>query len=137
MTPNKLYSLLDNAGIQYDVVEIFEGLRTISFEVEEENEDEQDGEWSNHATQFIFFKLFNGFDPYDNFPDDQATMRDWLGEELKEYAEIQVREATKAWAGTENLANDLAMLYLSNVNWEEIASHLYTTYSLQEDGGVR
>jgi len=44
MTPNKLYSLLDNAGIQYDVVEIFEGLRTISFVVEEENEDEQDGE---------------------------------------------------------------------------------------------
>jgi len=44
MTPNKLYSLLDNAGIQYDVVEIFEGLRTISFEVEEENEDEQEGE---------------------------------------------------------------------------------------------
>lgn len=43
MTPNKLYSLLDNAGIQYDVIETFEGLRTISFEVEEETEDD-DGE---------------------------------------------------------------------------------------------
>jgi hypothetical protein len=44
MTPNKLYSLLDSAGIQYDVIETFEGLRTISFVVEEENEGEQDGE---------------------------------------------------------------------------------------------
>jgi hypothetical protein len=93
MTPNKLYSLLDNAGIQYDVVEIFEGLRTINIEVEEDEPEEH--EWSNHATKFIFFKLFDGFDPYDNFPDDQAAMRNWLGEELKEYAEIQVREATK------------------------------------------
>ena len=136
MTPSALYLYLDKAGIEYDVVETFEGLRTISFEVEED-EPEEHGEWSNHDTQFIFFKLFDGFDPYDHFPDDQATMRDWLGEELKEYAEVKVREATNTWAGTENLANDLAMLFLSNVNWEEIASYLYATYSLQEDGGVR
>ena len=43
MTPSALYLYLDNAGIQYDVVETFEGLRTISFEVEEETEDD-DGE---------------------------------------------------------------------------------------------
>jgi len=92
------------------------------------------GGWSNHATQFIFFKLFDGFDPYDHFSDDQANMRDWLWEELRMYAEIQVRESTKF---TKNLANDLALLFLLDVNWTEIASHLYETYSLQEDGGVK
>jgi hypothetical protein len=50
------------------------------------------------------------------------------------YAEVQVRESTKF---TKNLANDLAMLFLLDVNWTEIASHLYETYSLQEDGGVK
>ena len=32
-----LYLYLDKAGIKYDVVETFEGLRVISFEVEEES----------------------------------------------------------------------------------------------------
>lgn len=31
-----LYLYLDKAGIKYDVLETFEGLRTLSFEVEEE-----------------------------------------------------------------------------------------------------
>jgi len=49
MKPSALYLYLDKAGIQYDVVETFEGLRTISFVVEEEQvfvdgEPEQVGE---------------------------------------------------------------------------------------------
>ena len=38
MTPQELYEVLDNAEIEYEVVEIFEGTRLIRIEVTEENE---------------------------------------------------------------------------------------------------
>ena len=40
MTPQELYKLLDDAGIEYEVVEIFEGARFIRVEVQEEEETE-------------------------------------------------------------------------------------------------
>jgi len=40
MTPTELYKILDDNGIEYEVVENFEGLRTINFEVEEEDDQE-------------------------------------------------------------------------------------------------
>lgn len=36
MTAEQLYDLLEKAGIEFDVVEVFEGLRIISIQVEEE-----------------------------------------------------------------------------------------------------
>ena len=36
MTPKELYELLDKAGVDYEVVEIFEGVRFLSIEVTEE-----------------------------------------------------------------------------------------------------
>lgn len=36
MTAEQLYDLLEKAGIDFDVVEVFEGLRTINVVVEEE-----------------------------------------------------------------------------------------------------
>lgn len=36
MTPKELYKLLDDADVEYEVVEIFEGARFIRVEVEEE-----------------------------------------------------------------------------------------------------
>jgi hypothetical protein len=41
-TPKELYDLLDRAGIDYEVVEMFEGIRVFRIEVEErvENGDE-------------------------------------------------------------------------------------------------
>jgi hypothetical protein len=36
MTADQLYDLLEKAGIEFDVVEVFEGLRTINVVVEEE-----------------------------------------------------------------------------------------------------
>ena len=40
MTAMELYELLNNAGIEYEVTEIFEGVRYIRVIVEEESEDE-------------------------------------------------------------------------------------------------
>ena len=40
MTPMELYELLNNAGVDYEVVEIFEGARFIRVVVEEEDTDE-------------------------------------------------------------------------------------------------
>ena len=39
MTAQDIYRILDNAGIEYEVVEIFEGARWLRIEVEEEEED--------------------------------------------------------------------------------------------------
>jgi hypothetical protein len=36
MTAEQLYDLLEKAGIEFDVVDIFDGLRIISIQVEEE-----------------------------------------------------------------------------------------------------
>ena len=40
MTPQELYELLDKAGLDYEVVEVFNGIRWICFDVEEEEEKE-------------------------------------------------------------------------------------------------
>ena len=44
MTPDELYALLDKAGIEYEVVEIFEGARWLRIEVEEVDETQTEGE---------------------------------------------------------------------------------------------
>ena len=38
MTAQEIYDLLDKAGVEYEVVEIFEGARWLRVEVEEEDE---------------------------------------------------------------------------------------------------
>jgi hypothetical protein len=40
MTADQLYELMDKAGIEYEVVEIFEGARWLRIEVEEVDETE-------------------------------------------------------------------------------------------------
>ena len=35
MTPTELYTLLDDAGVEYEVIEIFEGARYLRIEVSE------------------------------------------------------------------------------------------------------
>lgn len=41
MTATELYQALNAAGIEYEVVEIFEGARWLRIEVEEEDETEE------------------------------------------------------------------------------------------------
>ena len=47
VTPTYLYTVLDNAGIEFEVVENFEGLRHLAIVVEEdeEDDDEEEREW--------------------------------------------------------------------------------------------
>ena len=40
MTAQDIYRILDNAGIEYELVEIFEGARWLRIEVEEEEEED-------------------------------------------------------------------------------------------------
>lgn len=42
MTPAELYDALDRAGVDYEIVEIFEGVRVISVQVWEEEDEETD-----------------------------------------------------------------------------------------------
>jgi hypothetical protein len=40
MTPTELYNLLDDRDVEYEIVEIFEGVRLIRIEVDEVTEEE-------------------------------------------------------------------------------------------------
>jgi|TARA_R110000868_G_scaffold325154_1_gene585929 hypothetical protein len=41
MTPTELYDLLEKADVEYEIVEIFEGVRILSIEVNDEKEDDE------------------------------------------------------------------------------------------------
>ena len=40
MTPTQLYDLLEKAEVEYEIVEIFEGVRILSIEVDDNKEEE-------------------------------------------------------------------------------------------------
>jgi hypothetical protein len=39
MTPTQLYDLLEKADVEYEIVEIFEGVRILSIEVNDDKEE--------------------------------------------------------------------------------------------------
>ena len=41
MKPEELYALLDAHGIEYEIIEIFEGVRLLSIQVNDESSDEE------------------------------------------------------------------------------------------------
>ena len=41
MTPRELFQALDQLDVDYEVMQIFDGLRTINFMVDEEEDDEE------------------------------------------------------------------------------------------------
>jgi hypothetical protein len=41
MTPTQLYDLLEKADVEYEIVEIFEGVRILSIEVNDDKEDDE------------------------------------------------------------------------------------------------
>ena len=48
MSPFDLYELLDKAGIDYEIVEIFEGARVLSFMVDEPTDEELDAQYQDN-----------------------------------------------------------------------------------------
>jgi hypothetical protein len=42
MTPTEIYDVLDRIGVEYEVVEIFEGARILNIEVDEPTEEDED-----------------------------------------------------------------------------------------------
>jgi hypothetical protein len=40
MTPTQLYDLLEKADVEYEIVEIFEGVRILSIEVNDDKEED-------------------------------------------------------------------------------------------------
>ena len=41
MTPTELYDLLEKADVEYEIVEIFDGVRILSIEVNDEKEGDE------------------------------------------------------------------------------------------------
>jgi len=85
--------------------------------------------WTNYETWRVKLELFDNFDPYDYFPDDQANIDNWLSESLKDYAETIIYESG---GGNGNLAVDYALAFLDAVNWHEIARHLIADVARDE-----
>ena len=48
MSPVNLYELLDKAEIEYEIVEIFEGVRVLSFMVDEPTDEELDAQYQDN-----------------------------------------------------------------------------------------
>ena len=42
MTPTQLYDLLEKADVEYEIVEIFDGVRILSIEVDDDKEEEDE-----------------------------------------------------------------------------------------------
>ena len=49
MSPFDLYELLDKAEIEYEIVEIFEGMRVLSFVVDEPTDEELDAQYNQQG----------------------------------------------------------------------------------------
>jgi hypothetical protein len=86
--------------------------------------------WTNYETWRVNLEVFDGFDPFDYFSDDQANMMDWLADTLKEHTETLIHEAG---GGNGNIAVDYALAFLQSVNWHEIAEHMFLDYADEED----
>jgi len=87
--------------------------------------------WTNYATWRVNLEVFDGFDPYDNFSDNQANMMEWLPDTLKEYAEEIIFQETEK-CRMSGLMEDYARAFLSDVNWFEIAEHMFLDYAEEQ-----
>jgi hypothetical protein len=81
--------------------------------------------WTNYSTWRVNLEIFDNFDPFDNFPDDQANMDTWLADSLKDYAQTLIFEAG---GGNGNIAVDYALAFLNDVDWREIAKHMMINF---------
>jgi len=82
--------------------------------------------WTNYATWRVNLEIFDGFDPREHFilADDDNSWQEDLAENLKAFAEEMICSPTN-----NGLCQDYAMVFLSEVNWYEIAQHLIADYA--------
>ena len=80
--------------------------------------------WTNYATWRVNLEVFDGFDPYDYFSDNQSTMSEWLADSLKQYVGKLLCETTP-----NGFALNYAFAFLDEVNWHEIAKHMIEEYA--------
>jgi len=83
--------------------------------------------WTNYATWRVNLEIFDGFDPYEYFSALDAEDLQGVAESLKEYAEQVIFECGEC--DPQSLAGSYAMVFLSDVNWREIAKHMIEEYS--------
>jgi len=88
--------------------------------------------WTNYETWRVNLEIFDGFDPFDYFSDDQANMMDWLADALKDHAEAIIFENYDQ-KSTSSLMEDYARAFIQNVNWHEIARHMFLDYADEAD----
>jgi hypothetical protein len=92
MNAEKLYELLEKAGVQFDVVEVFEGLRTINVVVDEEDEDDTDTWLAKHRERVDAFYAKG----LDFKPDPECSMCDADNDYICFVHELeQLRESEK------------------------------------------
>jgi len=86
--------------------------------------------WTNYETWRVNLEIFDGFDPFDHFSDNQEDMQDNLAEYLKDYVdEIIFANCRYDERGQSSLMEDYARAFLQAVNWHEIAKHMIEDYA--------
>jgi len=93
--------------------------------------------WTNYETWRINLEMFDGFDAADwldrfDFNDGACTSTEYMSNVLEEIAMELIREDVTDESG---FAYNLAVSFLSKVDFEEIADHMVTDYlaeNLQE-----
>lgn len=82
--------------------------------------DEKYNGWANYPTWRVNLELFDGFDPTDIWPTcpEVAEMADSLKAIAEDHLLMQ----------SEGLALSMALAFIDDVNWREIASHLIDGY---------
>lgn len=81
MTSDQLYKILDNAGIKYEVVEIFEGLRTIDVLVDEDDEVAWDVNYAGCGEDGVHQYIIVDAKTFDEYVDPQGDLLSFPTEE--------------------------------------------------------
>lgn len=93
--------------------------------------------WTNYETWRINLEMFDGFDAADyldrfDFDRTSCTATEYMSNVLEDIAMELIREEVPSESG---FAYNLAVSFLSKVDFEEIADHMVTDYlaeNLQE-----
>ena len=81
--------------------------------------------WTNYATWRLQLEFFDGIDPREHCAG--VTNVNDLSKQLKEYIEGYIDEFASG------IALDYAMAFIEQVNYYEIAQHMFEQYELNEE----